>query len=78
MGEYSRSDCYGCGENFWADDLKVVKCLGCGSKFKRCEGCYRKFTGCSDECRRLSRRALASAWVNPAPIEDKGKGKVQS
>ena len=71
--DYRRGTCYGCKEDFWADDLKVCKCLGCGSKYKRCEGCYRKFTGCSDECRRLSRKVLQTAWVSPPPIEDKGK-----
>ena len=73
---YRRGPCFGCKEEFWVEELRVAKCLGCGSKFKRCEGCFRKFTGCSDECRRLARKELANAWVKPPHIEDKSEKKT--
>lgn len=65
--------CFGCNETHGEDAMLTAKCLGCGSKYRRCAICFGKFTGCSSECQRLQRKALADAWVKPAPIEDKGK-----
>ena len=61
--------CHGCGESAFVEALLKVVCQGCGMVFQRCEGCFRKFAGCSDECRRLSRKALEKAWDKPAPID---------